>query len=63
MEMAYLIVLHVGLGAKIGDLHAKDSNSFCKRLIPLTKNIATSLKDSSLLELSIPDKLDLRIKE
>jgi len=29
MEMGYLMVLHVRLGAKIGDLHAKDSNSFC----------------------------------
>ena len=33
MEMGYLTVLHVGLGAKIGDLHAKDSHSFCNRLI------------------------------
>ena len=29
MEMGYLTVLHVSLGAKIGDLHAKDSHSFC----------------------------------
>ena len=28
IEMGYLTVLHVRLGAKIGDLHAKDSNSF-----------------------------------
>ena len=33
MEMGYLTVLHVRLGTKIGDLHAKDSNSFCKRQI------------------------------
>jgi len=33
MEMGYLTVLHVRLGAKIGDLHAKDSNAFCKRQI------------------------------
>ena len=33
MEMGYLTVLHVRLGAKIGDLHAKDSNSFRNRLI------------------------------
>ena len=33
MEMGYLTVLHVGLGAKIGDLHAKDSKSFCNRLM------------------------------
>ena len=31
--MGHLTVLHVGLGAKIGDLHAKDSHSFCNRLI------------------------------
>ena len=31
---SYLMVfLHVSSGAKIGDLHAKDSHSFCKRLI------------------------------
>ena len=28
MEMGYLTVLHVRLGAKIGNLHAKDSHSF-----------------------------------
>ena len=28
MEMGYLTGLHVRLGAKIGDLHAKDSHSF-----------------------------------
>ena len=33
MEMGYLTVLHVSLGAKFGDLHAKDSHSFCNRLI------------------------------
>ena len=33
MEMGYLMVLHVGLGAKIADLHAKDSNSFYNKLI------------------------------
>jgi hypothetical protein len=33
VEMGYLTVLHVGLGAKIGDLYAKDSNSFRNRLI------------------------------
>jgi len=26
--MGYLTVLHVSLGAKFGDLHAKDSHSF-----------------------------------
>ena len=31
--MGYLMVLHVRLGAKIGDLHAKDFNAFCKRQI------------------------------
>ena len=30
-EMGYLTVLHVRLGAKIGDRHAKDSNAFRKR--------------------------------
>jgi hypothetical protein len=29
VEMGYLTVLHVRLGAKIRDLHAKDSHSFC----------------------------------
>ena len=33
MEMGYLTVLHVRLGAKFGDLHAKDSYSFRNRLI------------------------------
>ena len=33
MEMGYLTVLYVRLGAKIGDLHAKDSYSFRKRQI------------------------------
>jgi hypothetical protein len=28
MEMGYFMVLYVGLGAKIGDLHAKDFNAF-----------------------------------
>jgi hypothetical protein len=32
-KMGYLTVLHVRLGAKFGDLHAKDSSLFCKRLI------------------------------
>ena len=31
--MGYLTVLYVGFGAKIGDLHAKDSNSFRNKLI------------------------------
>jgi len=29
--MGYLAVLYVRLGAKFGDLHAKDSSLFCKR--------------------------------
>jgi hypothetical protein len=29
--MGYLMVLHVSLGAKFGDLHAKDSHSFCNK--------------------------------
>ena len=33
MEIGYLTALHARLGAKIGDLHAKDSNSFRNRLI------------------------------
>jgi hypothetical protein len=33
VEIDYLTVLYVGLGAKIGDLHAKDSNLFRNRLI------------------------------
>ena len=32
-EMGHLTVLHVRLGAKIGDRHAKDFNAFRKRLI------------------------------
>jgi hypothetical protein len=35
MEMGYLTVLHVRLGAKIGDLHAKDSHLFCNKQISL----------------------------
>jgi hypothetical protein len=31
--MGYLTVLYIGLGAKIRDLYAKDSNSFRNRLI------------------------------
>ena len=31
--MGYLTVLHVSSGAKFGDLRAKDSNAFRKRLI------------------------------
>ena len=43
MEMGYLMVLHVRLGAKFGDLHAKDSHSFRKRLIkPTAKALAVS---------------------
>ena len=37
MEMGYLTVLHVRLGAKIGDLHAKDSNSFRNKLMFLVE--------------------------
>src|SRR6266566_4347690 len=33
MGMGHLTVLHVRLGAKIWDLHAKDSNSFRNRLM------------------------------
>ena len=33
MEMGYLTALHVRLGAKIRDLHAKDSHSFCNKQI------------------------------
>ena len=33
MEMGYLTVSQVRLGAKIGDARAKDSNAFRKRLI------------------------------
>ena len=33
MEIGYLTVSQVRLGAKIGDARAKDSNAFCKRLI------------------------------
>ena len=33
MEMDYLIVLYVGLGAKIRDLYTKDSYLFYNKLI------------------------------
>jgi len=32
VEMGYFMVLQVRLGAKIGDLYAKDFNSFCNKL-------------------------------
>ena len=32
-KMGYLTVLHVRLGAKIGELHAKDSHSFRNKQI------------------------------
>ena len=41
MEMGYLTVLHVGLGAKIGDLHAKDSHSFCNKQMDIRMDIRT----------------------
>jgi hypothetical protein len=28
VEMGYLMILHIRLGAKIADLHTKDSHSF-----------------------------------
>ena len=37
MEMGYLMALHARLGVKIGDLHAKDSNSFHNRLMVVNK--------------------------
>jgi len=33
LKIGCLTVLHVRLGAKFGDLHAKDSSLFCKQLI------------------------------
>jgi len=33
MEIGYLTVLHVRLGANFGDLHAKDFGAFRKRQI------------------------------
>jgi len=33
VEMGYFTVLHVSLGAKFGNLRAKDSNAFYKQLI------------------------------
>jgi hypothetical protein len=36
VEMGYLTVLYIGLGAKIGDPHAKNSNSFRNRLMTST---------------------------
>ena len=33
MEIGYLTVLHVRLGANFGDLHAKDFSAFRKRQI------------------------------
>ena len=44
MEMGYLTVLYVRLGAKIGDLHAKDSHSFCnKQMVHLPADYVGSL--------------------
>ena len=53
--MGYLTVLHVRLGAKIGDLHAKDSNAFCKQQIAKIKikrasyQVRKSIRHSGLL--------------
>ena len=43
MEMGYLTVSQVRLGAKIGDARAKDSNAFRKRLILSTTSIACQM--------------------
>ena len=57
------MVLYIRLGAKIGDLHAKDSNSFCNRLMaamqtrPTNQSVGfyttTPLKDKPEISLSI----------
>ena len=44
--MGYLAGLHVRLGAKIGDLHAKDSSLFRKRLI--LSRMVNSVQNASL---------------
>jgi hypothetical protein len=44
VEMDYLTVLHVRLGAKIGNLHGKDSNSFRNRLISSRVFVANRCK-------------------
>jgi hypothetical protein len=43
MEIDYLTVLYIRLGAKIGDLHAKDSNAFYKQQIVVCES-ATKIK-------------------
>ena len=54
--MGHLMVLHASLhaslGAKIGDLHAKDSNTFCKRLMHLASEDNPTL-DSDAAYLSM----------
>ena len=39
-EMGYFTVLHVRFGAKFGDLHAKDSSSFCTQQMTKRFNLA-----------------------
>jgi hypothetical protein len=68
--MGYLTVLHVRLGAKIANLHAKNSNSFRNRLIRLLgkghQYVKTSntqiFPTSSLNTTNMPPK-PLKIKE
>ena len=51
MEMGYLTALHVRLGAKFGDLHAKDSHSFRNRLITSTPSYGGPLRSQATPQL------------
>jgi hypothetical protein len=60
--MGYLTVLHVRLGAKIGDLHAKDSNAFRKRLILIHFETNKSTVGGDLYGgLNVPNRQPLKI--
>ena len=43
MEMGYLTVLQLRLGAKIGDLHAKDFNTFANDKFSLRGSESTEI--------------------
>ena len=49
--MGYLTAPQLRLGAKIGDLHAKDSHSFRKRLIHVRKGRLTEVRRVSFTAL------------
>ena len=56
MEIGRLFYgFHISLGAKIGDLHAKDSNPFCKRL-----RVCSVAASDSIWRLQIATDLELK---